>query len=85
MLETLIGLALLPFAIATAISLVALVFVVFTHAYKFMAVVLLGFVTAVALIAQSEWWVIFLLCAVTLVALVWALDTDEEKQTRESA
>ena len=79
MLQTIIGLALLPFAIATAISLVALLFIVITGTWKFLAVLAAAFVTFVAWVSGADWWVLFLLAGLTLFLFVFAIDDGEDK------
>lgn len=85
MLETLLGLALLPFAIATTISLIALVFIIVTKGWKLLIALVLGFITAIALILQSEWWVLFVLIALTLMAFLWGIGAwDDDEQTQSA-
>lgn len=81
MLEAIIGLALLPFAIAVGIGIIATIFLIVTKGYKFITVILLGLATVLALLSRVDWYWIIGLGLATIFALLWAVD--EHQPTTE--
>ena len=81
MLETLIMLAILPFAIATLLSLAATGYLIISSGWKWLLFLLAAGTTLVAYAIGSEWWVLFILVGFALGTFLYAIGGFDEPTT----